>query len=80
MIGSTFLAMTLVPVLCSFLVRGPFHREADHFLMRWLLRIYDPVLSQALIWRKTVLTSAGLILALAIILALGLPRTWVARL
>jgi len=80
MIGSTFLAMTLVPVLCSFLVRGPFHREADHFLMRWLLRIYDPVLSQALIWRKTVLTSAGLILVLAIILALGLPRTWVARL
>ena len=44
MIGSTFLAMTLVPVLCSFLVRGPFHREADHFLMRWLLRIYDPSL------------------------------------
>jgi len=59
MIGSTFLAMTLVPVLCSFLVRGPFHREADHFLMRWLLRIYDPVLSQALIWRKTVLTEPG---------------------
>ena len=42
MVGSTFLAMTLVPVLCSFLVRGPFHREADHFVMRWLLRFYDP--------------------------------------
>ena len=80
MVGSTFLAMTLVPVLCSFLVRGPFHREADHFLMRWLLRIYDPLLSLALIWRKTVLACAGLILALALLLAFGLPRAWVARL
>lgn len=80
MIGSTFLAMTLVPVLCSFLVRGPFHREADHFLMRWLLRIYDPLLSLALIWRKTVLACAGLILGMALFLAFGLPQTWVARL
>ena len=80
MVGSTFLAMTLVPVLCSFLVRGPFHRESDHLLMRWLLRIYDPLLSLALVWRKTVLTGAGLILGLALILAFGLPRPWVSRL
>ncbi|NBQ42892.1 MAG: efflux RND transporter permease subunit, partial [Mycobacteriaceae bacterium] len=60
MIGSTFLAMTLVPVLCSFLVRGPFHREADHFLMRGLLRLYDPLLSSALRWRKTVLGAAAM--------------------
>jgi len=80
MVGSTFLAMTLVPVLCSFLVRGPFHRESDHLLMRWLLRIYDPLLSQALIWRKTVLAGAGVLLGLALILAFGLPRPWVNRL
>jgi Cu(I)/Ag(I) efflux system membrane protein CusA/SilA len=61
MIGSTFLAMTLVPVLCSFLVRGPFHREADHFLMRGLLRLYDPLLSSALRWRKTVLGAAAML-------------------
>jgi Cu(I)/Ag(I) efflux system membrane protein CusA/SilA len=69
-----------VPVLCSFLVRGPFHRESDHLLMRWLLRIYDPLLSQALIWRKTVLAGAGVLLGLALILAFGLPRPWVNRL
>jgi Cu(I)/Ag(I) efflux system membrane protein CusA/SilA len=80
MVGSTFLAMTLVPVLCSFLVRGPFHREADHFVMRWLLRFYDPALSLALIWRKTVLTAAASILALALVLAFGLPRNWILRL
>jgi Cu(I)/Ag(I) efflux system membrane protein CusA/SilA len=80
MVGSTFLAMTLVPVLCSFLVRGPFRREADHWLMRGLLRIYDPLLGLALEWRKTVLAGAVLILAAALVLALGLPRGWVARL
>ena len=30
MIGSTLLAVTLVPVLCSWLVRGPFHSEKDN--------------------------------------------------
>ncbi|MFM8878893.1 MAG: efflux RND transporter permease subunit, partial [Verrucomicrobiota bacterium] len=79
MVGSTLLAMTLVPVLCSFLVRGPFRRESDHWLMRGLLRIYDPVLALALEWRKTVLAGAGLILAAALILAFGLPRPWVSR-
>ncbi|MBM3850752.1 MAG: efflux RND transporter permease subunit [Verrucomicrobia bacterium] len=80
MVGSTFLAMTMVPVLCSFLVRGPFRRESDHWLMRGLLRIYDPLLGLALEWRKTVLAGAVLILAAALVLALGLPRNWVARL
>ena len=79
MVGSTFLAMTLVPVLCSFLVRGPFRRESDHWLMSLLLRIYDPVLALALEWRKMVLAGAGLVLASALILAFGLPRAWVSR-
>lgn len=80
MVGSTFLAMTMVPVLCSFLVRGPFRRESDHWLMRGLLRIYDPLLGLALEWRKTVLAGAAIILAAALVLALGLPRGWVTRL
>ena len=79
MVGSTLLAMTLVPVLCSFLVRGPFRRESDHWLMRSLLRIYDPLLALALEWRKTVLAGAGLILAAALVMAFGLPRPWVSR-
>ena len=74
MAGATFLAVTLVPVLCSFLVRGPFHREEDNLLMRALLRVYDPVLDFALRWRRTVLLAASGILAAALVLAFGLPR------
>lgn len=48
LIGATFLAVTLVPVLCSFLVRGPFHREENNWIMKLLLRMYDPALAWAL--------------------------------
>ena len=37
MVGSTLLAVTLVPVLCSLLVRGPFHAEDRNLIMRSLL-------------------------------------------
>ncbi len=76
-VAATLLAVTVVPVLCSILVRGPFHREEDHRLMRLLLRIYSPVLSWALEHRRTVLGSAFALLALAVAVALGLPRTWI---
>ena len=74
MIGSTILAVTIVPVLCALLVRGPFHREEDNWVMRALLRIYDPVLDWALRRRKTVLALAALLLVSALTLAVGLPR------
>jgi Cu(I)/Ag(I) efflux system membrane protein CusA/SilA len=48
MIGSTLLAVTLVPVLCSLLVRGPFHAEEHHVIMKALLAVYDPLLDWAL--------------------------------
>src|SRR4030095_16460316 len=41
MVGSTLLAVTVVPVLCSILVRGPFHAEDRNWIMRALLQIYD---------------------------------------
>jgi Cu(I)/Ag(I) efflux system membrane protein CusA/SilA len=74
MIGSTLLAVTIVPVLASLLVRGPFHREDRNWVMRVLLKIYDPVLDWALRWRKTVLLLAALLLVSALTLAFGLPR------
>jgi Cu(I)/Ag(I) efflux system membrane protein CusA/SilA len=77
MIGSTLLAVTLVPVLCSLLVRGPFHDEQHNYVMRFLLRIYDPTLNWALSHRKTVIALACSILAFALLLAFGLPRPWV---
>jgi len=74
MIGAAILAVTLVPVLCAALVRGPFQAEHENWLMRGLLAIYDPVLSWALRFRKTVLALAGISLIAAMVLALGLPR------
>ena len=73
MIGATVFAVTLVPVLCTFLVRGPFHAESNNWVMRFLLRIYDPVLDWALGHRKTVLALAASLLAFCSILAFGLP-------
>lgn len=74
MIGSTLLAVTLVPVLCSLLVRGPFHSEEHNIVMKFLLRIYEPGLDWALNHRRTVLLSAMLILAVSLLVAFGLPR------
>ncbi len=73
MVGATLLAVTVVPVLCSLLVRGPFHPESKNWIMRPLLRIYGPVLDFALKRRKTILGLAGGLLALAALLAFGLP-------
>ncbi len=79
MIGSTIFAVTLVPVLCTLLVRGPFHAEDRNIVMRFLLKIYDPALNWALRFRKTVIGIALLLLAAAVLLAFGLPRPAVNR-
>ncbi|HUS19908.1 MAG TPA: CusA/CzcA family heavy metal efflux RND transporter [Terriglobales bacterium] len=48
MIASTFIAVTLVPVLCTFLIRGKLHREEDNPVMRGLRAAYEPILRWAL--------------------------------
>ena len=68
MLGATLLAVTIVPVLCTLLVRGPFHSEERNIVMRFLLKLYDPVLDFALSHRKTVLGIAAAILACALAL------------
>src|SRR4029079_6271341 len=44
MIGSTVIAVTLVPVLCTFMIRGKLHRDEDNPVMRILRGVYAPVL------------------------------------
>lgn len=80
MIGSTLLAVTLVPVLCSLLVRGPFHAEEHNLVMKFLLRLYEPTLNWALNHRKTVIAGAFLILSVSLVIAFGLPRSTVKQL
>ena len=63
------LAVTAVPVLCSLLVRGPFHAEKDNIIMRFLLRLYDPALNWALNHRRTIIGIAMMILASALTIA-----------
>jgi Cu(I)/Ag(I) efflux system membrane protein CusA/SilA len=48
MVCSTIMAITLVPVLCTFLIRGKLHREDENPVMRLLHAIYWPILSWAL--------------------------------
>jgi len=61
MVASTAIAVTLVPVLCIFLIRGRIHREMDNPVMRALHALYRPTLGFALTHRAiTLLTAAGL--------------------
>ncbi len=78
-VGATLLAVTVVPVLCSLFIRGPFHAEDRNWIMRGLMAVYEPVLNWALCWRRTVMAVAFLILVASQIVAWGLPRSWQAR-
>ncbi|MGH9906069.1 MAG: efflux RND transporter permease subunit [Pyrinomonadaceae bacterium] len=72
MIGATIIAVTLVPVLCTFLLGGKFHSEQSNPVMRFLQAIYRPALTLALRHRlMTVLTALALFTG-AIILATGI--------
>jgi copper/silver efflux system protein len=66
MIGSTIIAVTLVPVLCTFLVRGHLHPENRNPVMRVLQAIYRPVLGFALRNRAVTLLTATTFFALAL--------------
>ena len=59
--GSLVLALTLMPALCSFLLRGRI-AERDNFIIRAIKRIYSPILQLALrlrlarrVWRARAL-------------------------
>ncbi|MBI2512454.1 MAG: efflux RND transporter permease subunit [Opitutae bacterium] len=74
LLGAVLLAITAVPVFCTLLVRGPFKPEHENWLMRGLLKIYDPVLDWALTHRKSVLGAAFALLTVCLVVAFGLPR------
>jgi copper/silver efflux system protein len=71
MIGATFLSVTLVPVLATFLIRGKVHPEERNPLMRGARRLYEPVLDWALRHKKTVLLVAGGAFLLSMVLVGG---------
>jgi copper/silver efflux system protein len=69
MIGSTIIAVTLVPVLCTFMIRGRLHSEQVNPVMRILRGIYAPVLRFALQHRVVTLGLAVLLFAGAMYVA-----------
>jgi len=67
MAASSLLAVTVIPVLMYWFVRGKIHSEDRHPVSRLLRRIYSPVLEAALRWRWGVLAVAVLlVLSIAI--------------
>ena len=68
-LAATVIAVTLVPVLCSLLLGGKFHREEDNPVMRGLRRVYRPALLAALANRGVTLVIAIALFAGALLVA-----------
>jgi len=66
--ASSLLAVTLIPVLMYFFVRGNIHSEAKHPVSRLLRRLYAPVLELALRARWAVI-----VCALALVASIAIP-------
>lgn len=69
MVGATIIAVTLVPVLCTLLLGGKFHREEDNPVMRFLQWIYRPLLRFALNHRLLTMSIALFFFTIALLLA-----------
>ncbi len=69
LVGATLLAVTLVPVLCTILIRGKLHPEGTNPLMRTLLGVYRPALLFALRYRLATVATALLFFGGAMALA-----------
>jgi copper/silver efflux system protein len=74
MFGATIMALTLVPVLCTYLLGGKFHSEQSNPVMRLLRAIYRPALLLALRHRLITVSIALVLFAGAIILATGIGK------
>jgi copper/silver efflux system protein len=74
MVGATIIAVTLVPVLCTFLLGGKFHSEQSNPVMRFLQALYRPALRFALNHRAITISIAALLFAGAIVLTLGIGK------
>lgn len=72
MAGATLLAVTLVPVLCTYLLGGKMHAEDANPVMRFLQSIYKPVLLAALRHRAITIGAAATLFLGAVLLSSGI--------
>ncbi|APG27188.1 cation transporter [Syntrophotalea acetylenivorans] len=68
MAAAAILAVTLVPVLMVWFIRGKIHSEDRNPISRLLIRLYHPVVNFVLRWRKTTL-----LVALLLVLSAAYP-------
>jgi Cu(I)/Ag(I) efflux system membrane protein CusA/SilA len=69
MIGATVIAVTLVPVLCTYLLGGKIHSEGSNPVMNFLRRLYEPALKFALENRLATIGVAAILFVGALLLA-----------
>jgi Cu(I)/Ag(I) efflux system membrane protein CusA/SilA len=72
--GATLLSVTLVPVLCTLLLRGTMHGESANPVMRPLVWLYRPLLGWALRHRLLTMGAAVLVFAGAVSLVPRIGR------
>lgn len=72
MVGATIIAVSLVPVLCTYLLGGKFHSEQSNPVMRFLHAIYRPSLLFALKNRLLTVAAAFVLFVGAIVMATGI--------
>ncbi|MBX7053776.1 MAG: CusA/CzcA family heavy metal efflux RND transporter [Pyrinomonadaceae bacterium] len=72
MVGATIIAVSLVPVLCTYLLGGKFHSEQSNPVMRFLHAIYKPSLLFALKHRLLTVAAAFVLFVGAIVMATGI--------
>jgi len=69
-LAATLISITLVPVLCTLLIRGRVHDEGANPLMRALRAVYRPCLESALTHRAATLVFAMLVLGGAVMVGM----------
>ena len=72
MASATAISLTLIPILCTLLLRGGFHSEDRNPVMRFLQWLYRPALAWALDHRMITLSAALVLFGGAVVLASGI--------
>jgi Cu(I)/Ag(I) efflux system membrane protein CusA/SilA len=72
MVGGAILAITVVPVLASLLLRGRLRPEAENPVSTRLIRAYEPFLNFALKHKKTTLFAAAAVLVVTVAFTLSI--------
>ncbi len=72
MMGSAMIAITLVPVLMYYFMRGKMRPESTNPVSTFFIRLYSPVIHWVLRWKKTTITLNLVALAVAVPLFMNL--------